>query len=153
MVKSHSLSVRTPWDRTENEKELHMRFEIPVPCEDVKVSLMGERILVIQGTRKEGSGSGSASSYETRVLMPRKYNSHEIKVTSNQHGHLKVTIPKEGIEIHDLHTKLLSEFKRRVENIAIPIPITIYESKVVSNVETIHETISVECEIIREQRV
>lgn len=146
MVKSRSLSVRTPWDRTENETQLHMTFDIPVPCEDVKVSLMGERIMVIEGTRKD---PGSASSYETHVLMPRNYNSHEIKVTSDHHGQLKITIPKAGIEIHDLHTKLLAEFRERVENIAIPIPITVYESKVVSNVETIHETISVVCDIIR----
>ncbi|XP_057863454.1 small heat shock protein, chloroplastic [Cryptomeria japonica] len=101
-TRENPAGVRTPWDMTENETELKMRFDMPgLSKEDVKVSIQDD-LLVIKAEKqsKEEDDSWSArgySSYNTRLLLPDNCETDKIKAEL-KNGVLNITIPKAKVE-------------------------------------------------------
>ncbi|KAM0935043.1 putative Heat shock protein [Dioscorea sansibarensis] len=94
--------IRTPWDVTEDEKEVKMRFDMPgLSKEEVKVSVE-ENVLVITGQHKEGEGEAepwwrSRSSYDMRLLLPDECEKENVKAEL-RNGVLLVTVPKTKVD-------------------------------------------------------
>ncbi|XP_039121542.1 small heat shock protein, chloroplastic isoform X1 [Dioscorea cayenensis subsp. rotundata] len=90
--------IRTPWDVTEDETEVKMRFDMPgLSKEEVKVSVE-DKVLVITGQHKEGEGEAeswwrSRSSYDMRLLLPDECEKENVKAEL-RNGVLLVTVPK-----------------------------------------------------------
>lgn len=136
VMEANGVSVRTPWDIVENEDELKMRFDMPgLSREDVKVSVVEDRVLVIEEREeREKDCWASHIRYHTRLVLPENYETSKIKMELKI-GVLNITIPKVKVvskmKDHSQNReaeKMLAEYKNGVLNITIP------PSKVVSKV-------------------
>ncbi|KAL1557722.1 small heat shock protein (HSP20) [Salvia divinorum] len=95
-----AAEVRLPWDMSEDENEVRMRFDMPgLSKEDVKVSVEDD-VLVIKGERKADgkwpSGS-SYSSYGTRLRLPENCDKEKVKAEM-KNGVLCISVPKTKVE-------------------------------------------------------
>ncbi|GFP88760.1 small heat shock protein chloroplastic [Phtheirospermum japonicum] len=96
--------LRAPWDITEDESEIKMRFDMPgLSKEDVKVSVEDD-VLVIKGERKNEQGikdeawsDRSYSSYDTRLKLPDNCEKDKVKAEM-KNGVLFVSVPKGKVE-------------------------------------------------------
>lgn len=95
-----AADVRLPWDMSEDENEVRMRFDMPgLSKEDVKVSVEDE-VLVIKGERKvdgEWSSGSSYSSYSTRLRLPENCDKEKVKAEM-KNGVLCISVPKTKVE-------------------------------------------------------
>ncbi|KAL9251385.1 Small heat shock protein, chloroplastic-like protein [Drosera capensis] len=108
------VEVRAPWDVTEDDKEVKMRFDVPgLSKEDIKVSVEDCDTLVIQGEhKKEGGDDGddswarrSYSSYATRLELPDGCDVDKIKAEL-KNGVLFITIPKKEVDRKVIDVKI-----------------------------------------------
>lgn len=128
VMEVQEVSVRTPWDIVENEDELKMRFDMPgLSRDDVKVSVVEDRVLVIEDREEREKDSWpSQSRYHTRLVLPENYETSKIKMELKI-GVLNITIPKVKVvskmKDHSQHReaeKVQAEYKNGVLNIIIP---------------------------------
>ncbi|KAG6389069.1 hypothetical protein SASPL_150528 [Salvia splendens] len=92
--------VRLPWDMSEDENEVRMRFDMPgLSTEDVKLSVEDDG-LVIKGERTldgEWSSGSSYSSYGTRLRLPENCEKEKVKVEMKNRD-LCISVPKTKVE-------------------------------------------------------
>ncbi|KAJ0971172.1 hypothetical protein J5N97_019131 [Dioscorea zingiberensis] len=102
--------IRMPWDVTEDEKEVKMRFDMPgLSKDEINVSVEDD-VLVITGKHKQqggGEGTGkegekeswwrSRSSYDMRLVLPYECDKEKVKAEL-KNGVLLVTVPKNKVE-------------------------------------------------------
>lgn len=94
-----AAEVRTPWDVSEDESEIRMRFDMPgLSKEDVKVSVEDD-VLIIRGERKkeEDESNRSYSSYSTRFRLPEDVDKEKVKAEM-KNGVLYISVPKAKLE-------------------------------------------------------
>lgn len=91
--------MRAPWEISEDEKEVKMRFDMPgLSKEDVKVWVEDD-VLVIKGERKKEDGKHDAtySSYDTRFRLPDHCERDNVRAEM-KNGVLYISLPKTKVE-------------------------------------------------------
>lgn len=95
-----AAEARLPWDMSEDENEMRMRFDMPgLSKEDVKVCVEDD-VLVIKGERKADdawSSRSSYSTYATRLRLPENCDKEKVKAEM-KNGVLCISVPKTKVE-------------------------------------------------------
>ncbi|XP_057804316.1 small heat shock protein, chloroplastic-like [Salvia miltiorrhiza] len=92
-----AAEARWPWDMSEEENEVRMRFDMPgLSKEDVRVCVEDD-VLVIKGDRKSDDGWSSYSSYATRLRLPENFDKEKVKAEM-KNGVLCISVPKTKVE-------------------------------------------------------